>query len=306
MKKEAEEESHGLLEQNEVSEGPVSDLDSFFCRIYDYYLRKGFVAAILASVCNLLLHPVTLLLLSLFLLFWFWQFFQLLSEIKEKREIQLFYRQTLHISDDRLQTMDWSEVVDKVIQVPRLCIVKEQLTPLDVVNRIMRRENYMIAMCNLNVVPFCLPFPWFRQFPFYTKTLEWSLENALSSAVFERNSVRQDILLSENQEKAARSLQWRFRLLGVAGLLLCPFVLGFLLLYFFFRYGEELRNRPSNTLGARQWSLLAQWKIRGYNELEHTLNNRLCAGYDAADKYVSQFQSTLLTIQARFNANFLF
>jgi len=114
--------------------------------------------------------------------------------------------------------MDWSEVVDKIIQVPRLCIVKEQLTPLgefgpacfrylllrmliiqpDVVNRIMRRDNYLIAMFNLNVVPFYLPAPWLRQFPFFTKTLEWSLENALNSAIFEKNSVRQEVLLPEN------------------------------------------------------------------------------------------------------------
>jgi len=51
------------------------------------------------DLANIRFHPVTLLFLSLFMLFWFWQFFQLVAEVKEKREIKMFYNQTLRISE---------------------------------------------------------------------------------------------------------------------------------------------------------------------------------------------------------------
>jgi hypothetical protein len=71
--------------------------------------------------------------LALFLLFWLLQFFQFLSEIRDKREIKHFYNQALRISDDRIQTLEWHEVVDRLTKVAanrRLVIVKDQLTPL--------------------------------------------------------------------------------------------------------------------------------------------------------------------------------
>ncbi|KAL6051602.1 autophagy protein atg9, partial [Balamuthia mandrillaris] len=103
-------------------------------------------------------------------------------------------------------------------------------------------------------------------------------------------------------QKTARSLQWRFRLLGLVSLILSPFVLVFLLAYFFFKYGEELRNRPSFTLASRQWSRLARWKFRCFNELPHALETRLNASHTAANEYVDQFQSNILMICARFVA----
>jgi hypothetical protein len=60
---------------------------------------------------------------------------------------------------------------------------------------------------------------------------------------------------------------------AVAGFFLTPFVLIFLTMYFFLRYGEELRNRPSFTLAARNWSRSARWRLWEYNELPHLLHN---------------------------------
>lgn len=79
------------------------------------------------------LHPFVAVCLALFLLFWLLQFFQFLSEVRDKREIKRFYNQALRISDEKIQTMEWHEVVDRLTKVAanrRLVIVKDELTPL--------------------------------------------------------------------------------------------------------------------------------------------------------------------------------
>ncbi len=66
------------------------------------------------------------------------------------------------------------------------------------------------------------------------------------------------------------------RLVAVANLLLSPFLLMFLLAYFFMRNAERLYHHPA-ALGSRRWSGLAKWRIRELNELPHYLHHRWAA-----------------------------
>lgn len=332
---------NSIEDEMEVVEGPVQNLDQFFTRVYDYYQHKGFGAIFLARALNLCtlafvilfptflvtyvdyhtlfstndlgqallplelsrLHPFVAVCLALFLLFWLLQFFQFLSEVRDKREIKRFYNQALRINDDKIQTMEWHEVVDRLTKVAanrRLVIVKDELTPLDVVQRIMRRQNYMIALVNQGIVSFSIRLPFLGLCSFWSKTLEWCLSFVLGYTVFGAHSVRKKILQPENLERTARSLQLHLRVFAVAGFFLTPFVLIFLTMYFFLRYGEELRNRPSFTLAARNWSRSARWRLWEYNELPHMLHERLSKASDAAEKYLSHFQPYSVTLIARF------
>ena len=51
-------------------------------------------------------------------------------------------------------------------------------------------------------------------------------------------------------------------------LLLAPFLVVFLLIYFFMRNAEKFYHQPSSA-GARRWSALAAWRLREFNELPH-------------------------------------
>lgn len=63
------------------------------------------------------------------------------------------------------------------------------------------------------------------------------------------------------------------RRVAAANLLLAPFLLVFLLIYFFMRNAEKFYHQPSSA-GARRWSSLAAWRLREFNELPHYLNHR--------------------------------
>ena len=57
--------------------------------------------------------------------------------------------------------------------------------------------------------------------------------------------------------------------------MLAPFVLVFLAMHFFLSNAERFYHHPSS-VGARQWSGLAFWRLREFNELPHYVHHR-CA-----------------------------
>jgi autophagy-related protein 9 len=84
--------------------------------------------------------------------------------------------------------MTWSSVVSRLISVERLCRIKDNLTPLDVCHRIMRRENYLIAMINKRVLALHVPcMPGSR---LITKSLEWSISWSLFGFFFDHSRLR--------------------------------------------------------------------------------------------------------------------
>lgn len=63
------------------------------------------------------------------------------------------------------------------------------------------------------------------------------------------------------------------RRMAIANLILAPFLLVFLLIYFFLRNAERFYHSP-NSLGARRWSPLAAWRLREFNELPYYVQHR--------------------------------
>ena len=70
----------------------------------------------------------------------------------------------------------------------------------------------------------------------------------------------------------SRALRRRW---AVLNLVLAPFVLVFLAMHFFLSNAEKFYHHPSS-VGARQWSSLALWRLREFNELPHYVQHR-CA-----------------------------
>ncbi|GLC35368.1 hypothetical protein PLESTB_000572200 [Pleodorina starrii] len=269
-----------------------------------------------------------------------WTAAHYLLDARDMREVAHFMANKLGISEGKVVTMTWAEVVHRLVLVQRttrLCISRD-LDELYIVSRIMRKDNYLIAMINRNVLQLHLqpppdaPAPLRRVLaaalslvggggagggsaagggsgggggggsgggrggfppPMLTKTLEWNLRWCILDHMFDdRFRIR-----PEFSDVAA--LKRRLRFVAVANLLLSPFLLMFLLAYFFMRNAERLYHHPA-ALGSRRWSGLAKWRIRELNELPHYLQHRLSASHPAALRYVAQFPSHTLAALARF------
>lgn len=136
--------------------------------------------------------------------------------------------------------------------------------------RIMKRDNYMIAIVREEVIPLSvcgikLPF---------TQSLYWLVQAIVSSAP-------PDHIHKAQIRRASISL-------GIMTLLLLPFAFIFLLTFFLIKHAEEFHvNR--DYLGPRTWSLYARTLFRKYNELPHAFHNRILGSHKPAIEYIRQF-----------------
>ena len=235
--------------------------------------------------------------LTLASLYWGWNVIHFFLDYRELGDVRDFVNRRLGVSDRELQYMPWPELVRRLERVQathQLCIHRD-LNAHDIVARIMRKENYVIGMLNMGVLGLHLPLPGLRRRVLLTKTLEWNLYFCIFDFMFDENfRIRRGF-------KDVRALEARFRLVGVANIVLAPFTLVFMLSYFFLRNAEKCYRHPG-TIGARGWSPYARWKMREFNEVQQQLNLRLDNSSESAAKYVAQFQVPILTQCAKFVA----
>ncbi|KAG0671072.1 autophagy protein atg9 [Maudiozyma exigua] len=301
----------------------VENLDVFLQDVYDYYLENGFTCIMLQKMLNLLTlffvvwistylgycidysrlsgsHKLSDVVVDQcykthitgfvkFLLWMFYGFgvlkmFQLYFDYKKLKEMHNFYTYLLDITDDELQTIPWQSVVKQlmflkdqnaltanVVEVK----AKNRIDAHDVANRIMRA---------------------------LTKTLEWNINLCVIGFAFnDAGFVKQSFLKPSQREYMIEELQKRFMLAGFLNILLSPFLVAYFVLLYFFRYFNEYKNTPGS-IGARQYTPMAEWKFREYNELYHIFKKRLGLSRELSNKYVEQFPREKVNIIMKFIA----
>jgi autophagy-related protein 9 len=209
--------------------------------------------------------------------------------------MRAFCNQKLALSDRDLYTITWPEVLQRVVHLQattRLSISRD-LNEHDIVARILRKENYLTGMVNRDVLRLSLDVPGMRDHRWFTKVIEWNIDLAVFHGMFDEHfNIRPSFY-------DVTALRHRFRCLAVINAILSPFVAIFLSMYFVLSYAEKFYNTPS-TVGARDWSSYAYWRMREFNELPHFTQQRLAAAYPHAKKYVAQFPSPVVNIVAKF------
>eukprot|EP00887_Chlorella_sp_A99_P005099 scaffold25.g5099.t1 len=219
--------------------------------------------------------------LAIFSSYWVFALVHLVAEVRELAEVRAFVWRRLGLSEAQLRAATWPEMAARLVQVQascRLCLVRP-LSEHDVASRVMRRENYLIGMLNKGVLALNVPLPGLRRHFMLTKTLEWNIYWCVLDAMFDDHFRVDQAFL-----RAPAGLRRRFRAAALLNLLVSPFLLAFLLIYFFMKNAEQLYNHPSSLggragvaegsgarvcVGARRWSPLARWRLREFNELPH-------------------------------------
>lgn len=238
--------------------------------------------------------------LVLFFTLWLWKLFSVLGKVSNAFEMSNFYSTTLGVTSVELQHLEWFEVVDRLafLHDHRKCIVssKPRLSAHDIVLRIMRKENYLVGLINKETLDLVVPW-WISPFAteklFLTKSLEWSLSFCIMDYMF-----TEDFLLSSDFLEDLSGLQWRFQVVGLIHFLLLPFMLIFMTVHFFLQNAQQFHTSKAY-LGPRQWSPLAQWRFREFNELPHVFEERLNKSIGPANEYISTFHNPFATILAR-------
>ena len=274
---------------------------------------------ILIPRCTKKLSGSANLLIWLFAFFWICKVFQYGYDFRRLRHLQKFYHHLLEVTDADIQTVSWQEIVKRLMLLRDSNPVtaagvkerhrrfmgsqsKQRMDAHDIANRLMRRDNYLIALINKDVLDLTLPIPFLRNRQWFSKTLEWNLSLSILDFVFDdRGQVRPLFLKESHRRTLSDSLRRRFLFAGLMNVLCAPFIVMFFILLYFFRYFNEFKSNPSQ-IGSRQYTPLAEWKFRGFNELYHLFQRRVNMSYPFASRYVDQFPKDKTSQLAKFIA----
>ncbi|KAJ1817620.1 autophagy protein atg9, partial [Coemansia sp. RSA 2598] len=251
----------------------------------------------------------TTLVLYAFAVFWLAQLARTATDVPSLLEIRAFYTEVLGVAPADIGTVAWHEVVARMVKLrdaeireyrglTKSRILGYRLTADAIVNRIMRRENYMIALFNKDVLN--ISIPGLRKQQLLTKALEWNLSFCLMSYLFdERGQLRHRFLKESNREILTKGLRRRFQFMAAINMMFAPFIVVFLVLYSFLRYFDELYHEPG-TLMSRAFTPYAKYKFRNFNEVPHSFRRRLSSAHPKATLYLGQFRNDALITVARF------
>lgn len=277
------------------------------------------MSEILIPQCTKKMSGSANLLIWLFAFLWICKLFQYCYDIRRLKHMQNFYRYLLDISDADIQTVSWQEVVKRLMLLrdsnPATAAgvterhrrfmgsqSKQRMDAHDIANRLMRRDNYLIALINKDILDLTLPIPFFRNKQLFSKTLEWNLSLCILDYVFnEQGQVRSLFLRDSHRRALSDGLRRRFLFAGFMNVLCAPFIVLFFMLLYFFRYFNEYQRNPSQ-IGSRQYTPLAEWKFREFNELWHLFQRRTNMSYPFASRYVDQFPKDKTVQFSRFVA----
>ncbi|GAA5912920.1 autophagy protein ATG9 [Sporobolomyces salmoneus] len=316
---------------NLLTVGWVIGFSTFLSSCVDY--KKLWKAERLSNAvvekCVSRLSGFSFLAFVLFVGFYAWRVAEFGLEVRKLWEMHEFYTELLEVPEDDIQSIPWSSIVNRLAHLRSThpsslssnSTSRDSSETLDahsVANRIMRSQNYLIALLNApSTLDFSLPLPQIGIVRKYlgkdgrfgqgwlTKALEWNLKwTVLGFGFDEKGRVREMVLKEKKREELIKALRNRFILVGLLNAVFAPFIVVYLLIYSFFRYFEgrpEYHKNPS-TLSSRQFTPLAIYKFRSFNELEHEFLLRLSTIRPLANLYLSSYPRAKTALVSRFIA----
>ncbi|KAG6003843.1 autophagy protein atg9 [Claviceps maximensis] len=252
----------------------------------------------------------------LYSFFFIWKSVQYFFELRRLMHIRNFYIHLLAIPEQDMQTISWQDVVARIMilrddnpktatNIPRNIRrfigsqSKERLDAHDIANRLMRKENFLIAMINKDIIDLSLPLPFIKGKQLFSKTMEWYLHYCILDMAFnEFGQVRQDFLRADKRSVLSHKLRQRLYFAGILNLIFAPVVLAYVVIVYFFTYYNEYQKDPK-LAAARKYTALAEWKFREFNELPHIFYERLHMSIPFATHYIDQFPKRMTEEFAR-------
>jgi autophagy-related protein 9 len=292
----------------------------FLTNCIDYRSVRGSdkMSEILIPRCTSKMGAFANLVLWLVCFFWISKFFQYVFDIRRLRNLHDFYHHLLGISESDIQTISWQDIVSRLMALRDanpttaggvsaksrrfLSQNKQRMDAHDIANRLMRKENYLIALFNKDILDLTLPIPFFRHRQLFSRTLEWNIHQCVMDYVFNSQGQVRPLFLKDTHRKAlSDGLRRRFVFAGTLNIFVAPFIVVYFLMHYFFQYFNEYQKNPAQ-IGSRQYNPLAEWKFREFNELWHLFQRRINMSYPFATRYLNQFPKDRTVQTARFVA----
>lgn len=322
-----------------------TDLDSYMREVYDYYVGCGIYSILLRRVltlaqssfvvgfitflgwcidyakltgstrmsqvivpkCTKSIHGFWIFTIWLFTIYFFYSFWTMATALPRLRAMHDFYHHLLDIPDRDIQTIQWQQVVSRIMALRDLNLAtasnlsaetrklldsksRQRLDAVDIASRLMRRDNYLIALFNKEILDVTVPLPIIGNRYIFSETTRWHVNLAVMDFVFSgpNGQFNPDFLKERNRRELVKRLKTRFFWTGIISILCAPFAVLFVLASYLFKYFTEYHRDPGQ-LSNRDFTTFAQWKFREFNELPHLFARRRNMAYPYANLYLAQF-----------------
>jgi autophagy-related protein 9 len=239
--------------------------------------------------CVVILYCILFTAYGMFSIWSFWR------TVQDAFKTKQFFEDRLGISEQRLEggAVDWDrDVVSKLIELQekgdyQITIHGQGiLDALVISQRILRKDNFMVAFFNRGLLDLHIPF--IPQL-IYCKSLEWAIYFCVLNYMYNHKfQIRPGFYLDP------KSLRRRFLICGLAHAVFLPFLAFFMVLHFIMQNGYDWKSRKQY-LGPKEWSLAARWTFREFNELPHFFERRLGPSYEATEEYLKLFRQSEVT-----------
>ncbi|PBP26154.1 putative Autophagy-related protein 9 [Diplocarpon rosae] len=287
------------------------------CVNYSAIPQSKKMSQVLVPQCTKKISGMPNVAIWLFTLHILWRIYLLLVDIPRLMRMRDFFVHLLDVPDGDMQTISWQDIVARIMALRDANPVtterispqarrylgsqsKQRLDAHDIANRLMRKENYLIAMFNKDILDLTLPFPFLQGRQLFSRALLWNLDWCIMGLIFnDSGQVRQLTLKDSHRRELSDALRGRFLFAGFMNVIFAPVIVIYLMIVYFLRYFNEYKKDPS-ALGSRQYTPLAEWKFREFNELHHLFHKRINMSYPFASRYLEQFPKVKTVQLARF------
>ncbi|KAL6702985.1 autophagy protein atg9 [Coniothyrium glycines] len=265
------------------------------------------MSQVLVPKCTHRIHGFWWFAIWVFTIYWLYSFYSMCTDIPRLRAMHDFYHHLLDIPDRDIQAIQWQQIVSRIMALRDLNLAtaanlspqtrklldsksRQRLDAVDIASRLMRRENYLIALFNKEILDVTVPIPFLGNRYIFSETTSWHVNLAVMEFVFSgpNGQFNPDFLKERNRRDLVRKLRTRFFWTGIISILCAPFAVLYVLASYLFKYFTEYHRDPGQ-LSNRDFTTFAQWKFREFNELPHLFNRRRNMAYPFANLYLAQF-----------------
>lgn len=245
------------------------------------------------------MHWYLVICLIIYICFFGWRCMRIGYDIHKMKEMKNFYNNHLQISEFELKTIRWQKVLEKLETLQaetNFYLGNEEFSAHNVANRILKKDNYLIAMFNKNIFNFNIPYiDKYVDIPIFTRGMEWNIQYCIMNFIFDdRMKLKADFRDPDKRIHLANDLKKRLMVMGILNIFLLPFLFLFLLFYGLFKYGQDIYKNPT-IISNREWTLMAEWRFKEFNELPHVFIERMKLSSKFADEYLQQFPNYWLS-----------
>lgn len=190
----------------------------------------------------------------LYSFFFIWKAVQNVVDLRRLSHVRDFYVHVLEIPEQDMQTISWQDIIARIMAIrdqnPKTATnipqklrkfmgsqSKERLDAHDIANRLMRKDNYLIAMINKDVMNLSLPIPFLQGRQLFSKALEWNLKYCILDMAFnDLGQVQQDFLRADRRGLLSQKMKARMFFAACMNLICLPVWLAYVLIVSFFTY----------------------------------------------------------------------